>query len=77
MKAKYLVATLAVLLALGGLWLGRTDWHDSTTGIGQNTTNVRTNPEVNLQPPNPNRRYQDLTPEQRVQRARQPQDIGG
>ena len=77
MKAKYLFPAMAAALALSGLWLSRTAWHDSTTGIGQDTTNGRANPEVNLQPPNPNRRFQDLTPEQRVQRARQPQDIGG
>ena len=77
MKSKYLVATLAVLLALGGLWLGRTVWHHSTTGTGQNETHGQALPDQSLRPPDPNRRFRDLTPEQRVQRARQPQDIGG
>lgn len=79
MKAKHLFPTITVAVALtvGGLWLGRTAWHDSTKDIRQNATNDPTKPGMRFQPPDPNRRFRDLSPEQRVRRARQPQDIGG
>ena len=80
MKRKHLFLTMAALLAAGGLWLARSAWRAhlqrATLDIPNATLAGRTKPGQMLLPPNPNRRFQDLTPEQRVQLARQG-PIGG
>jgi hypothetical protein len=87
MKRKHLLLAISALLAAGGLWLATAAWradvvHKSGTGVGVKTPSDRSkpgemlNPPARLAPPNPNRRFQDLTPEERVQRARRG-PIGG
>ena len=81
MKAKHLSLAIAALLAAGGLWLARSAWrahafHKSSMGVSAKMPRGGPKPGQMLRPPNPNRRFQDLTPEQRVQLARQG-PIGG
>lgn len=86
MKAKPLLLALAVLLTAGGLWVGRTAWRTHRQPVTWETksgpgTRVDApadgvKPGRTLEPPDPNRRFRDLTPEQRVQLARQG-PIGG
>jgi hypothetical protein len=81
MKPKHLFIALAALLAAGGLWLGRTAWrthafHKSSTGAGLKTPDGQPTPGQMLRPPDPNRRFRELTPEERVRLARQG-PIGG
>ncbi len=78
MKAKHLFLAMAVLLAAGGWWFGRTAGrtpvsHKSGRDVGSNTPDVRPKPGPMLRPPDPIRKFWELTPEQRVQHARQPQ----
>jgi hypothetical protein len=82
MKAKHLFLALAALLAAGGLWLARSAWrthafHKSSMDVGFKTPPGPPKPGQMLRPPDPTRKFWELTPEQRVQRARQPGDIGG
>jgi hypothetical protein len=81
MKRKHLFLATAALLAAGGLWLARTAWrthapHKSSMGVSVEIPRGGPKPGEMLQPPNPNRKFQDLTPEQRVKLARQG-PIGG
>lgn len=87
MKAKPLFLTLAALLITGGgLWLVQGAWRGrrqpvtletkSNPGVGSDTPNDQLPPGQMLRPPDPNRRFRKLTPEQRVQLARQG-PIGG
>ena len=93
MKAKHLFLAIAALLAVGGLWLAGTNWrthavHNASTGldvktpnggmdVGFTTPDGRPKPGQMLRPPDPNRRFTDFTPEQRVQFARQGHGPGG
>ena len=86
MKAKHLFLAMAALLAAGGLWVGRTAWRtyrqpvtsETKSGVDVGFEMPPDGPKSGqkLRPPNPNRRFQDLTPEQRVQLARRG-PIGG
>jgi hypothetical protein len=89
MKTKYLFLAIAALLAAGGLWFARSAWptrthafHKSSMDVGLETPHGLPKPgkmlnsPARLRPPDPNRRFQDLTPEQRVLLARQG-PIGG
>jgi len=80
MKAKHLFLAIAALLAAGGLWLARSAWrthtfHKSSMGVGFKTPHGPPQLGQMLRPPDPTRKFWELTPEQRVQRARHP--IGG
>ncbi len=86
MKAKPLSLALAALLAAGGLWLARPAWRTqspqkappkATLDAGFKTPDGRPEPGQMLRPPNPNRLFEDFTPEQRVQFARQGHGPGG
>ena len=108
MRAKHLsLAIVALLIAGGGLWLGRSAWrtqsfHKPSMGVGSKTprapnfdptsaaalpnasqtdpaprTNNNARPGRMLRPPDPNRRFTDFTPEQRVQFARKGHGPGG
>jgi hypothetical protein len=87
MKAKRLSLAIAALLAAGGLWLARSVWRThgqritldtpKATLAGVGLKNGRPKPGQMLRPPNPNRRFVDFTPEQRVQFARQGHGPGG
>jgi hypothetical protein len=80
MKAKHLFLAIAALLVAVGTWLGWAAWRtDRQSVTSESSTNMdvgsglpdgRPTPPHLLRPPNPNRRFEDLTPEQRVQRAR-------
>jgi len=78
MKAKHLSLAIAALLAAGGLWFARSAWrthafHKSSMGVGFKTPHGPPKPGQMLRPPDPTRRFRELTPEQRVKLARQPQ----
>jgi len=83
MKAKHLTLAVAVLLAAaGGLWFAQSAWrtHDSkkaSLNIGAKTPQDQSQSGPMPRPPDPMRKFWELTPEQRVQKARQPGDIGG
>ena len=87
MKRRLLFLAIAALLAAGGLWLartaGRTDAVDKSsmgagfkTPQGGPTPGQMLNSPARLAPPDPIRRFRELTPEQRVKLARQG-PIGG
>lgn len=81
MKRKPLFLAMVALLAAGGLWLARTAWRTqafdrSSRAVGNSAPPSNSQPGQMLQPPDPNRRFRDLTPEERVQRARKG-PIGG
>ena len=78
MKRKHLFLAVAALLAAGGLWFARPTWrghasHESSAAVGVKTAQDQPKPGQMLRPPDPIRRFRELTPEQRVQQARQPQ----
>jgi hypothetical protein len=78
MKAKHLFLAIAALLAAGGLWLARSAWrthtfHKSSMSVDFKTPHGGPTPGQMLRPPDPTRRFRELTPEQRVKLARQPQ----
>jgi len=82
MKAKHLSLAIAALLAAGGLWLAWSAWRThafqkSSMGVGLKTPHGRPKPGQMLRPPDPTRKFWELTPEQRVQQARQPNGVGG
>lgn len=80
MKAKPLFLATAALLAAGGVWLGQAAWRthrqpvtletSPSMDVGSGLPDGQPTPAHLLRPPNPNRRFENLTPEQRVQRAR-------
>jgi hypothetical protein len=82
MKPKYISLIVAVaLLAAGGLWLSArwtTDraLHKSDTGSAQTPDGPQAGQPPRLAPPNPNRKFEKLTPEERVKLARRG-PIGG
>ncbi len=82
MKAKHLFLAIAALLAAGGLWLAGSAWrthtfHKSSMGVDSKTLHGPPKPGQMLRPPDPNRRFTDFTPEQRVEFARQGHGPGG
>lgn len=81
MKRKHLFLAVAALLAVGGFWLARTAWRapvadNPGVDAGMKTPDVRPAPGQLLRPPDPTRKFRDLSPEERVRRARQG-PIGG
>ncbi len=90
MKKQYiLLGTVAVLIA-GGLWLSRPAGRipagaepdvdvgrEEPTGAPPEVPPGRSQPDPMLRPPEPNRRFSDFTPEQRVGFARQGHGPGG
>jgi hypothetical protein len=83
MKAKHLSVAIVTLLVAGGLWLWRTHaFHESSMDVGLKTPVADLKPgqmlnsPARLAPPDPNRKFRGLTPEQRVKLARQG-PIGG
>jgi hypothetical protein len=81
MKSKHLFLAIAALLAAGGLWLARTGRraHEDTKSsmdVSVKTPREQPKPGQMLRPPDPNRRFRDLTPEERVKLARRG-PIGG
>jgi hypothetical protein len=88
MKAKHLSLAIAALLGAGGLWLTRSAWrtpmfHKSSMDVGSQAPHGPPKPgqmlnsPARLAPPDPNRRFADFTPEQRVQFARKGHGPGG
>jgi hypothetical protein len=92
MKQKYLLLAAVALLLLGGLWFRRHSLRESLgsdSGASENPLSAPNRTDTPkgqtgargarqpLLPPNPNRAFEELTPEQRVQRARHPQGVGG
>jgi hypothetical protein len=81
MKRKHLFLAIAALVAAGGLWLARTSWRTHALDKSSMDVSVKMpgggpNPGQMHQPPNPIRKFEKLTPEQRVQHARKG-PIGG
>ena len=81
MKAKHLLMGIAALLVPVGLWVGRTtgrtDVSDkSNLEVFVNKPEGEPKPGQMLRPPDPTRRFRDLTPEERVKLARRG-PIGG
>lgn len=84
MKRNRLLLGMAALLAAGGLWITRTSWREDAVqklddGAGAGTRGGGSGPgqmENRHAPPDPIRKFRDLTPEERVKRARQG-PIGG
>jgi len=86
MKSNHRFVAAAALVAVVGLWLGRTAWSAhhprSATATTPNAGVDAPMPEgrpasgQELRPPDPDRRFRDLTPEQRVRLARRG-PIGG
>lgn len=62
---------------VGGRWTTYLAFHKSSMGIGFRMPHGPPKPGQMPHPPNPNRRFENLTPEQRVRLARQPHGIGG
>lgn len=80
MKAKHVLVPIGVLLAAaavweGGRWRSNGALHKSSAGVGIENPGGGPNRPM-LRPPNPNRKFEKLTPEQRVQLARRG-PIGG
>jgi hypothetical protein len=80
MKSKHLFLSIAALVVAGGLWLGgrwtiSRAFHKSSIG-GDGKMREGGKPGQMLRPPNPNRKFEKLTPEERVQLARRG-PIGG
>ena len=78
MKTKPLILVLAALAGVGGMWFGwsaaRDRWHSATppadTVNGSDSPGHAPAPPNTLRPPNPNRRFEKLSPEERVRLAR-------
>lgn len=87
MRRKPLSLALAALLLAGGGWWAQGVWRAhrksvatvirSNLGIGPKATTDGSQPTRTLRPPDPDRRFRDLTPEQRVELARKPHGVGG
>lgn len=87
MNRRRLGLALAVLLIAGGVgWVqgvGRglrgsiRSVLPSSPGIGSKTPDHSARPGPAPRPPDPDRRFRDLTPEQRVELARKPHGVGG
>jgi len=82
MKAKHLFLAIAALLAAGGLWFASAAWrthasHESSMGVGFKRPHGQPKPGQMPRPPEPNRRFTDFTPEQRVEFARKGHGPGG
>lgn len=82
MKPKHLSLAIAALLAAGGLWFARSGWrthavHESSMDVKLKTPHGQPKPGQMLRPPEPNRRFTDFTPEQRVEFARKGHGPGG
>lgn len=80
MKTKRLLLALTVLIAAGGVWfVGRdrfrappTESSGSPSGASSDSakTSGPNGPGPQLRPPDPDRKFRELTPEQRVKLAR-------
>lgn len=82
MKVKHLSLAMAVLLAASGLWFARSAGRTHTLqkpsmDLGLQKPSGQPKPDQKLRPPIPNRLFDDFTPEQRVQFARQGRGPGG
>jgi hypothetical protein len=92
MKTKNILPATAALLVLGALWLvnsarnGPVDaeagdplhaTHGDSHDLGEDGQAVRRQARPALLPPDPNRLFEEMTPEQRVRRARNPNGVGG
>ncbi len=82
MKAKHRFLAIVVLLAIGGSWFGWTtlrkqESSKSSVGVGVETPPGPPTPGQTLRPPDPNRRFREMSPEERVQFARRPHGVGG
>ena len=83
MKAKRLLLAVAALASASTLWLTQTRREPAPaetkadTRIGTELHDGQPTPAHLLQAPDPNRRFRELTPEQRVQFARKPFGVGG
>jgi hypothetical protein len=93
MKRKHLILATAALLAAGGLWLARSGWrsdhsalpktaadagfNEPSNGPESGQTLNPQNPGRTLAPPNQIRKFQEFTPEQRVEFARRGHGPGG
>jgi hypothetical protein len=83
MKAKRLLLAIAALAIAGALWLTQTHREPvpaetkADTRIGAGLPEGQPTPAHQLRAPDPNRRFRELTPEQRVQFARKPFGVGG
>ena len=86
MKAKRFFLATAALIVVGGWWLAPAAWRarhhpvtsetSSDLDVGLEAPNGQPTRGHTLRPPDPNRRFRDLTPEQRVKLARNP-EVGG
>jgi hypothetical protein len=93
MKSKQLFLAIALLLVAAGLWYGRTALqtdepaesslsarpaNQETNGrdVPVTSTNGHAN-QHKMMPPDELRKFRDLSPEQRVRRARNPNGVGG
>ncbi|MEW6156279.1 MAG: hypothetical protein AB1813_02540 [Verrucomicrobiota bacterium] len=86
MRKKLLFVTIVALLITCGVWLARSVWRAQPSDKSENTIGLETfgrstpgqmlHRPAPLAPPDPNRRFHELTPEERVQRARRG-PIGG
>ncbi|MCP5520838.1 MAG: hypothetical protein H7A46_04755 [Verrucomicrobiales bacterium] len=81
-KRRLFLLAMAALLAVGGLWFARSvrrtqPAQPSPVEAGSGGADGSTGAGGMLQPPDPNRRFTDFTPEQRVQFARQGHGPGG
>ncbi len=87
MNVKPVSLTLAALLVVAGAWWAQDVWQAHRTsvtsgirsrlGIGPENPADGVQPARTLRPPDPDRRFRDLTPEQRVELARRPHGVGG
>ncbi len=85
MKLKRLLLALAALAIAGALWLVQSHREpadsetrsDTRVGVGAAIPDGQPTPAQLLRAPDPNQRFREMTPEQRVQFARKPFGVGG